>query len=371
MAKQKIMVVDDNVPNLNVARKALEDEYEVFLTTSGEKALKGLPKILPDLILLDVEMPGMNGFEVIEEINKLGAPYDEIPVIFLTAKDDLSSEYEGLDLGAVDYIIKPFPFSLLKKRVAVHLRLAMQQKVINDYSSNLKHMVESQVETIKELQYAVVYSLGNMVERRDGTTGDHLIRTTEYLKILLIKAKERDIYDGILRDAPILEYAQASQLHDIGKIAIPDGVLLKEGKLTDAEYEMMKLHTTIGEEAIAESMKSVKDSAFLDIIIDFIGSHHEKWDGTGYPRGLKGTEIPICGRLMAIADVYDALISPRSYKPAFAHEKVLEIMYDGDGTHFDPVLMSIFRDVHNDFKAIAEKYKDVKPEPSEKIDDIR
>ncbi|MFI3114956.1 MAG: response regulator [Clostridia bacterium] len=358
MSKKKIMVVDDNVTNLNVARKALEDEYDVFPINSGEKALKILEKVNPHLILLDVEMPDMNGFDVIVKIKELGSPYDEIPIIFVTAKDDTSSEYEGLNLGAVDYVIKPFSFPLLLKRVEIHLKLASQQKELQNYSTNLETMVSDQIETIQKLQYAIVHVLADMVEQRDGSTGAHLIRTSEYLKILLKKAKELNVYEGELNDAPIQEYAQASQLHDIGKISIPDVILLKAGKLTDYEFQIMKTHTTVGEEAIKRAMDIIDDSAFLNVAADFIGAHHEKWNGTGYPRGLKGEDIPICGRLMAIVDVYDALISVRSYKPAFTHEQTIKIMYDGDGTHFDPVLMDVFRSVHLEFKEISDKYQD-------------
>lgn len=382
MEKRKIMVVDDNITNLNVAKNALIQEYDVFLMPNGEQALKALEKIKPHLILLDVEMPDLNGFEVMKQIKEFGPPYNEIPVIFVTAKDDTSSELEGLNLGAVDYILKPFSLPLLIKRVGLHLKVAEQQQKLTHqqeeliahqeqlehYSQNLESMVSSQIETIQSLQYAIVHSLGNMVERRDGSTGAHLIRTSEYLKVLLINAKEKNIYDGQLNDAPIEEYASASKLHDVGKIAIPDGILLKDTKLTNYEYEIMKTHTLVGEEAISEAMDHVDNPAFLQVAANFIGAHHEKWDGTGYPRGLQGEEIPICGRLMAIADVYDALISPRTYKPALSHEETMKIMLDGDGTHFDPILMEIFREVHHEFEKISLEYIDHPIEPSSAID---
>lgn len=370
MDKKKIMVVDDNITNLNIARNALEKDYEVFLMPSGEKALKVFTKVNPDLVLLDVEMPVLSGFEVMARIKELGAPYDDIPVIFVTAKDDTSSEFEGLDMGAVDYIIKPFSFPLLLKRVELHLKMSLQQHEIQHYSENLEAMVQKQTQTIQKLQYAIVHALGDMVERRDGSTGAHLIRTSEYLKVLLRKAREDNIYEGQLNDAPITEYAHASQLHDIGKISIPDVILLKKDKLTDNEYEIMKTHTTLGEIAINEAMKYVEDAPFLRVAANFIGAHHEKWDGSGYPRGLKGEDIPICGRLMAIADIYDALISTRSYKPALSHEETLKIMYDGDGTHFDPVLMQVFREVHEEFKEISIKYKDKEPKRVTQTSDI-
>lgn len=222
-------------------------------------------------------------------------------------------------------------------------------------------MVAAQIDTIQNLQYAIVHTLGDIVERRDGSTGAHLLRTSEYLKILLTRAKELNVYDGILNDASVKEYSHACQLHDIGKVSIPDGILLKTGRLTPAEYDIMKTHTTAGELALEEAMKFVDNSAFLEVAHKFVSSHHEKWDGSGYPRGLKGEEIPICGRLMAIADVYDALISTRPYKPAISHEQTLEIMYDGIGQHFDPVLMDVFKEIHLQFKGISEKYRDQSP----------
>lgn len=354
MEKKKIMVVDDNVTNLNVARSALENHYDVYLMPSGEKALKVMTKIKPDLILLDVEMPVLDGFGVIGAIKELGSPYNEIPVIFVTVKDDTNSEFEGLDLGAVDYIIKPFSFPLLLKRVELHLQMAEQQKQLQNYSRNLESMVEQQISTIQNLQYAIVSGMADVIERRDGSTGSHVIRTSEYLKVLLKKAQENNVYNGAFSNMPIEEYAHASKLHDIGKIAIPDHILLKPGKLTFEEFEVIKTHTTVGEKIVTDIMKFVDDSAFLSLAVDFVKSHHEKWDGSGYPYGLKGEEIPVCGRLMAIADVYDALISKRVYKSAFTHENAVQIMYDGEGTHFDPVLIGVFREVEQQFKEISE-----------------
>ncbi len=362
MNKKKIMVVDDNVTNLNIARKALEDSYEVVLLLNGPKALKVLEKNKPDLILLDVEMPDMNGFEVIEKIKAMGSPYDEIPVIFVTAKDDTNSEFEGLDLGAVDYVIKPFSFPLLLKRVELHLKLHQQQQELQDYSLNLETMVEAKTETIQKLQYAIVHVLADMVERRDGSTGGHLVRTTEYLKVLLKQAKEQEVYPEQLKNVSIEVYANASQLHDVGKISIPDSILLKDERLSNIEYEYMKTHTTIGEEALRFAMESLEDPTFLEIAADFVGAHHEKWDGTGYPRGLSGEDIPMAGRLMAIADVYDALISRRAYKESFPHEKAVKIILEGSGTHFDPVLVQVFREVHPAFEEIAIKFTEEHPD---------
>lgn len=359
MNKKKIMVIDDNITNLNIARKALENEYEVLLLLSGVKALKVLNKTVPDLILLDVEMPDMNGFEVLEKIKELGKPFNEVPIIFVTARDDTNSEFEGLDLGAVDYVTKPYSFALLLKRVELHLKMAQQQKEIKHYSNNLEMIVSNQVSTIQNLQNAIVHTMSDMVERRDGSTGDHLIRTSEYLKILLNEVHIRKLYASQLNGISIMDYARASRLHDLGKIVIPDAILLKPGKLADEEFETMKTHTTVGEEAIQQAMQMVDDSHFLNLAADFIGAHHEKWDGSGYPRGLKGEAIPICGRLMAIVDVYDALISDRPYKKAFTHEEAKQIILNGRGTHFDPILTDVFKDVHLQFEETSIKYKEV------------
>lgn len=352
--KAKIMVVDDSITNLNIARKALEQQYETLLIPSGEKALSMLEKITPDLILLDVEMPGLGGFEVIQQIKLLPTPICEIPVIFVTAKDDNGSEFEGLDLGAVDYITKPFSFQLLLKRVDLHLKLANQQKELHNYSTNLEKMVQEKTHVITELQYAIVHVLSDMVERRDGSTGGHLIRTRNYLKVLLHTVQEEHIYANDLNHVDVELYAHASQLHDVGKISIPDSILLKEGKLTPEEFEIMKKHAEIGEDAIRYALNSVQDKKFLEVAAEFAGTHHEKWNGKGYPRGLAGTDIPITGRLMAIVDVYDALISERPYKKPIPHVEAVKTIVADSGQHFDPLLVSIFQKVAHLFNEISQ-----------------
>ncbi len=344
--RTQIMVIDDNVTNLNIARTALEKHYDVLLIPSGEKALKLFERVTPDLILLDVDMPGMNGFEVIRQIKRSDFPVRSVPVIFVTAKDDSSSELDGLELGAVDYIAKPFSFPLLLKRVALHLQL-------QQYSQNLEKMVEEKTKVISELQYAIVHVLSDMVERRDGSTGGHLIRTQNYLKVLLDEVKQQNIYPEELYDAPHDLLIHASQLHDVGKMSIPDSILLKPGKLTREEFEVMKTHTTMGEDAIRYAMSSVQEKRFLEIAASFAGSHHERWDGTGYPHALNGRDIPIEGRLMAIVDVYDALISERPYKKPFSHEEARDIIIKDRGTHFDPFLIDVFERVSDVFGTIV------------------
>lgn len=349
--KIKIMIIDDNVTNLNIAHMALKSKYEVLLIPSGEKALKLFERLTPDLILLDVDMPGMDGFEVIKRIKQSSHPVRNVPVIFLTAKNDSNSEYDGLNLGAVDYITKPFSYPLLLKRVDLHLQL-------QGYSQRLEKMVEEKTKVISELQYSIVHVMSDMVERRDGSTGHHLLRTQNYLKILFGEVKKQNIYKDELKDIDEDLYIHASQLHDIGKISIPDSILLKAGRLSASEFEVMKTHTVLGEEAIRSTMTGMQETKFLEIAASFAGTHHEKWDGTGYPRALRNLEIPIEGRLMAIADVYDALISERPYKRPFSHQNAKRIILEGCGTHFDPLLTAVFETVSDEFQSVAKDFSD-------------
>ncbi len=347
LAKRKILIVDDNITNLNIARKALCDDYNVVLIKDGQMALNELTKIKPDLILLDVEMPGLSGFDVIKVIkDDMGEPYKSIPIIFLTAKDDGDSEFLGLSLGAVDYVVKPFSAALLKKRVQLHLEL-------HDYSNNLERIVEEKTAHIKELQYAIVYSLSEMVERRDHNTGGHILRTSKYLKTLLQQVRTDGCYGGELDSVDMDTYAHASQMHDVGKICVSDTILLKEGSLTPEEFEVMKEHATYGGEIIRSAMKTTSAAEFLEAAEIFASSHHEKWNGTGYPVGLKGEDIPIGGRLMAIVDAYDAITSERPYKKAKTHEQAVEIIKADSGTHFDPLLVNSFLEISDRFKSIA------------------
>lgn len=345
--KIKIMVIDDNVTNLNVIRKALEKYYDVLLFTTGKAALKLFERMIPDLILLDVDMPGMDGFEVMKQIKKSPYPVHDIPVIFVTAMTDSESEYDGLTLGAVDYITKPFSYTLLLKRIELHLQL-------QHYSRHLENMVEEKTKTISELQYAIIRVMSDMVEQRDGFTGLHLIHTQSYLEVLLSEVKKEHLYEEELIQKDEQQFINASQLHDIGKISIPDYILLKPGKLTYEEFEVMKSHANLGEKAIRNVMKGIHDIRFLEIAAAFAGTHHEWWDGSGYPRALCGLDIPIEGRLMAIVDVYDALVSQRPYKKAFSHEEATAIIISESGTHFDPLLISAFEQVAPVFKTISQ-----------------
>ncbi len=353
ISKPKIMIVDDNVTNLSIARKALCDDYTAVLIKDGEMALAEIPNIKPELILLDVEMPGMSGFDVIKHIKtQMEEPFKSIPVIFLTAKDDGVSEFQGLNLGAVDYVRKPFSSALLKKRVELHLKL-------HNYSTNLENMVKEKTYHIEELQYAIVYAMSEMVERRDQDTGGHISRTSTYLGLLLTKLIEDSAYSNELLGTDIKMCAHASQMHDVGKVCISDQILLKEGKLTDEEFDIMKKHTVFGGDIIKSAMKNVRDANFLEIAEIFAVSHHEKWNGTGYPNALKGEEIPILGRMMAIVDAYDAITSKRPYKSAKTHKEAIDIIVKDSAEHFDPVMVKAFVDIASDIKNINEADFDI------------
>ena len=345
--KKLIMLIDDDTTCLSAGKAALSETYTVLTVDSGEKALELLKIKTPDLILLDIEMQGINGFEVIKKI-KADPAYAKIPVIFLTAIDNAINEFEGLSFGAADYITKPFNTLILKKRIETHISLA-------EHTHDLEVLVEIKTAKILQLQGAILSTVAELVEFRDDNTGGHIDRTQAYLKILAEKLLDRGLYNEVLAIWDIAEMVHAAQLHDVGKISIPDAILNKPGKLTDDEFAIMKTHALRGKEAIMKITAKVDESDFLHQAALMAYTHHERWDGKGYPQGLIGEEIPIHGRLMSIADVYDALISERPYKKAFTHEEAVNIISDGKGTQFDPCLTELFLDIKDEFYEISKK----------------
>jgi putative two-component system response regulator len=310
-----------------------------------------LEKNIPDLILLDVEMPETNGYDTIKILKSKNETAD-IPVIFLTGKTDGDSELEGLTLGAIDYITKPFSPPLLLKRLEVHLLVAAQKEALVNFNANLQEMVNTRTKTVMELQNAILSTMAELVECRDDITGGHIERTRYYLSVLINALQENKVYESEILLWNIDFILQSSQLHDVGKISISDNILNKPGRLTDEEFAKMKEHTTFGEKIIEKIGKNVTKQEFLEYAKIFAVTHHEKWDGSGYPKGLKGEEIPLLGRIMAIADVYDALVSDRPYKKALRHEEAVSIILNDKGKHFDPVLVDLFVDVADKFKEI-------------------
>jgi len=333
-----IFVVDDSDTNLSMAENALEDLYCVMTMPSAAKMFTLLDKVTPDLILLDIEMPDMNGFEALQQLKSHDA-YATIPVIFLTGMTDVSTEVQGFELGAVDFIAKPFSAPVLLNRIKTHL--------------DIDELIHKRTTQLRRLQNSLVYVLANMVESRDKTTGGHIERTTAYIKILMSAMLERGVYVDEMRNWDLDLVASSARLHDLGKIAISDLVLNKTDKLTKEEYEMIKRHAQEGERNIDQIVIRTGNEAFLYHAKLFAGYHHEHWDGTGYPYGLKETNIPLQGRILAVADVYDALVSVRPYKKAYTHEEAMNVIMSNSGKHFDPNIADVFYEVKEQFQEVS------------------
>jgi putative two-component system response regulator len=339
--KKMIVLVDDNLANLKIGNNLLEEKYTVATAPSAAKMFSLLKNNTPAIILLDIDMPEMTGYEALKML-KSNPETKSIPVIFLTAKSESEDELEGLSLGAIDYITKPFNPVLLLKRIEIHLLLEGQKKELQYFNENLQKMVEEKTESILNMQNALLKTMAELVEYRDDITGGHIERTQRGIKILLEEIGKGGIYREETKGWDVDLLLQSSQLHDVGKISISDSILKKPGKLTDEEFIEMKKHACFGEQIIEKIETLTKESKFLNYAKIFAASHHERWDGKGYPRGLKGNEIPLLGRIMAVADVYDALTSVRPYKKAFSHEEAVRIITEGKGTQFDPQLVEVF-----------------------------
>lgn len=356
--KATVLVVDDTLANIEVVKGVLSSDYTVQVALKGEVALKIVDKRQPDLILLDIMMPEMDGYEVCQRLKSQPETKD-IPIIFLTAKAQVDDEAKGLSLGAVDYITKPISPPILKERVKNHLILKQSKDFLERQNEVLEQQVIKRTSQLGELQDVAMVAMGALAESRDPETGNHIRRTQYYVKALAEAMSKLAQYKAFLQPDVITSLYKSAPLHDIGKVGIEDSILLKPGKLTDEEFETMKHHTTYGRDAIVAAEETM-DSAdnFLIFAKEIAYSHHEKWDGSGYPEGLSGEDIPLSARLMAIADVYDALISKRVYKPPFPHEKAVAIIKEGRGNHFDPTMVDCFFEVAEQFNDIALTYQD-------------
>lgn len=354
LKQNRILVVDDSETNIDLLLEVLGDEYIVSVALDGENALKIVERYTPDLILLDIMMPGMDGYEVCKRI-KSNEKTNKIPILFITAMDQDDNEAKGLDLGALDYIKKPFNPKLIKARVRNHIEL-------KNYRDNLEKLVKERTHELVLTQEVTIESMGTLAEYRDPETGGHIKRTQNYIKILALHLKSHHKFQSFLSPDTIELLYKSAPLHDIGKVAIPDHILLKPGKLTYEEFEEMKKHTIYGRDTILTSEKKLGKNSFLRLAREIAYTHQEKFNASGYPQGLKGEEIPISGRLMAVADVYDALISKRVYKPPFTHRKAKTIMIEGRGTHFDPHILDAFIELEEDFRQIALKFADFEEE---------
>ena len=351
MEQATILIVDDAPENIDILVALLQEEYTTKVAINGEKALEICRSSPPDLILLDIMMPGMDGYEVCRRL-KANEETRDIPVIFISALHEKINEERGITLGALDYITKPFSPSIVKARVHNHLELKHHQ-------DHLGELIRERTAELELTQEATIESMAVLAEYRDPETGGHIRRTQNYVKTLARELSKNPRYTPLLSDAHIDLLYRSTPLHDIGKVGIPDHILLKPGKLTGEEFTIMKKHATYGHDAIRATEKKLEQQVtFLHSAAEIAQSHHEKWDGSGYPCGLSGDGIPLSGRLMALADVYDALISRRVYKPPFPPVKVMAIIEEGRGKHFDPLLVDCFLDVAEEFCQIAIRFAD-------------
>ncbi len=364
--KKTILIVDDTPANVSLLNNILKDSYKTKIATNGEKALKlAASEPSPDLVLLDVMMPEMDGYEVCERLKSDDVTRD-IPVVFLTAKVAVEDETKGLSLGAVDYITKPISPPIVLERVKNHLALKEARDLLQNQNRILEEKVQERTRQLDELHDVAMEAMGALAESRDPETGNHIRRTQLYVKLLAEALCHHPKFSSFLTPENITQLCKAAPLHDIGKVGVPDAILLKPSKLTEEEFEIMKLHTVYGRDALVAAEKKLTiPSDFLLFAKEIAYSHQEKWDGSGYPEGLAGEDIPISARLMAIADVYDALISRRVYKPPFPHEKAMAIMIEGRGSHFDPDMLDAFVEISEECRSVAEAYadgeEDVKP----------
>ncbi|WP_308419525.1 response regulator [Chitinimonas koreensis] len=337
--KPTILVVDDTPDNLLLMANLLKEHgrYVVKAANNGEKALRiARADPPPDLILLDIMMPGMSGHEVAQTLKADPATRD-IPVIFLTVMSSTADETRGLELGAADYITKPICPPVVLARVETQLKVKAAADFLKDKNDYLEQEVARRTREVMAIQDVTIHAMASLAETRDNETGNHIRRTQHYVKVLAEHLRDHPRFRHFLDDETIGLLYKSAPLHDIGKIGIPDRILLKPGRFTPEEFEIMKTHTTLGRDAIAHAEQQLgADVDFLRLAKEIAYGHQEKWNGSGYPEGKAGDDIPISARLMAVADVYDALISRRVYKEGMSHEDAVRIMLNGRGSHFDP-----------------------------------
>jgi putative two-component system response regulator len=358
--KPTVLVVDDTPDNLTLMSGLLKDKYKVKIANNGERALKvattGMP---PDIILLDIMMPVMDGYEACRRLKENPVTRD-IPVVFLTAKAEVEDEMKGFELGAVDYITKPISPPIVMARVETHLQLKKVRDYLKDQNQFLEAEVQKRTKEVVAVQEVTILAMASLAETRDNDTGNHIRRTQFYIRALAEKLRKHERFCHLLdNDQTIDLLFKSAPLHDIGKVGIPDQILLKPGRFTDEEFEIMKTHPALGRDAILAAERRLGlELPFLSYAKEIAYSHQEKWDGTGYPEGLSGDDIPISGRLMAIADVYDALICRRVYKEGMPHEKAVGIIIESKGSHFDPDMVDAFVEIADEFIQIAKRYED-------------
>ncbi len=349
--KSRVLIVDDTPENIWILMEALKTDFTVMVAKDGLTALRlASGPNAPDVILLDVVMPGMDGYEVCQRL-KTNPQTRNIPVLFVTAQTDTGNEAHGLALGAVDYISKPFQPALVKTRVRNQIDL-------KKHRDQLDELVRERTKELILTQEVTIEAMATIAEWRDPETGGHIKRTQNYVRALAKHLQQHPDFMEHLTEDTIERLYLSAPLHDVGKVSIPDSILLKPGKLTDEEFEIMKKHTIYGREALANAERRLGGASFLRLAREIAYSHHERWDGKGYPQGIAATEIPLAARLMSVADVYDALVSRRVYKAPLEHTEVVSILSAGQGTQFDPKIIDAFLAIQDEFQEIASSFAD-------------
>lgn len=361
-----VMVIDDSMTELIMVQKALEGEYRVITEQGGKAALEYLAKakVMPSIILLDIDMPALNGFEVFSQL-VADEKFKEIPVIFVTGNQDVSTELEAYSLGAVDFVRKPYVAEILQKKISLHVSIIDNKKKLQgrnislqefneqlqDYNDQLQEEGQAQKVQIQRLEYFIIGMVTDLITKKDGYSGVHCKRVSKYMEILLRTMTELKMIRIPQEDFELI--LMASQLHDMGKIGVPDAILAKVGKYTQEEFDVMRNHTVYAADSIQKFAYLLPNNNFLSYTYQMARSHHEQWCGKGYPDGLAGAAIPQLARILAVGDVYDALVSERSYKKAFSHEQACQIINQGSGVQFDPQVIQAFNRCQNEFFAAS------------------
>jgi putative two-component system response regulator len=357
--KKTILIVDSSSDDITSVSLLMKDIYRIKSATTMDKALQiAFSEKPPDLILIDGMMPKMAGYEMCRYFKSIPETND-IPVIFLSSNSNEADESMAFELGAVDYLKKPINPTAFLARVKTHVQLKSVRDFLKDKNEYLEQEVVRRTKEVSIIQDITMVAMGSLAETRDNETGNHIRRTQNYIQLLAAHLKNHNRFKDFITNETIMMLYKSAPLHDIGKIGIPDYILLKPGELTPEEFDIMKTHTTIGRDAIRSSENFIGSNAsFLRIGREIAYGHHEKWNGTGYPEGLSGDKISIPARLMAVADVYDVLISRRIYKSPYPHEESVSIIKEASGTHFDPDIVDAFVDLSDQFQQIAQKYSD-------------
>ena len=357
----KVLIVDSNPKRGSELENILKsDGYTVITLTDPMTVRASIIVSSPDVIIMGTDFSNFDGLDLCERILK-DPLIPSMPIVLSSSVRDDIKIAKGFDAGAVDFIIEPYHAKEIEARISTHVKLNQLKKEMENKNKQLENLVEEQNKTISDMQMATIFSLAKLAQSRDDDTGSHLERVQKYCYSLASELSKNEKYQNVVNNEFIKNIVFASPLHDIGKVAIPDSILLKPGKLTPEEFDIMKTHTVKGAETLEEVDKRFGENSFIKMGIDIAKYHHERWDGKGYPDGLSGENIPLSARIMSIADVYDALSSKRTYKDAFPHKKCLEIIQEGKGTQFDPDLIDVFMKIQDEFALTRQLYGDVKP----------